>query len=65
MARKILVCETHKKAIFLKSIANTAPRWTGRPGDPPEQRQEIGGQDDLKSFKKDHRKCKKIRVSLV
>ena len=65
MAKKILVCGAHKKAIFLKSAANKAPRWTGKPGDPLEQRKEMGGQDDLRDFKKEHRRCKTIRVSLV
>jgi hypothetical protein len=64
MERKILVCINCKAAIFLDSVANTAPRWTGKPGDPPKQRLEKRGQDDLKDFKVIHRKHKVIKASL-
>jgi len=52
--RKILVCTKCSVAIFLDSAANRAPRWTGKIGDPPETREEIGGQDDLLEFRRVH-----------
>lgn len=66
MIRKILVCLSCKgaPAIFKKSAANKAPRWTGKIGDPPEKRKEIGEQDDLRDFRREHRRHKVIMANL-
>ncbi|OGZ33603.1 MAG: hypothetical protein A2Y98_01570 [Candidatus Portnoybacteria bacterium RBG_19FT_COMBO_36_7] len=62
--REILVCTDCKSAIFVDSVANTAPRFTGNFGDHPENREMIDGQDDLRDFKRTHRKHKVIEVKL-
>lgn len=66
MSRKILVCISCKpaRAIFKKSAANKASRWTGKIGDPLEKRQEISGQDDLRDFRRVHRGHKVITADL-
>jgi len=65
MGRKILVCINCKAAIFLDSVANTVPRWTGRTGDPVERRIEKHGQDDERDFKIEHRGHKSIVAELA
>ncbi len=64
VGRELLVCTSCKSAIFVKSVANTAPRFTGNVGDPPESRMMIGGQDDLGDFKRTHQKHEVIEVEL-
>lgn len=54
--REILVCLKCNRYIFINSLANQAPRWTGKIGDPIEKRKEIVGQDDLREFKRKHRR---------
>ena len=65
MNRELLVCTICKSAIFVDSVANKAPRWTGEVGDPPSKRKEIGGQDDLRVFKRKHLTHEMIEVELV
>jgi len=65
MGRELLVCTICKSAIFINSVANKAPRWTGRIGDPPDQRKRIEGQDDLSVFKRDHSRHEMIEVELI
>lgn len=65
MGRKILVCINCEVAIFLNSSANTAPRWTGKIGDPAEKRIENRGQDDERDFKIIHRGHKSIVAELA
>jgi len=65
MGRELLVCTTCKSGIFVDSVANTAPRWTGEIGDPPNERKEIGGQDDLRVFKRKHSRHEMVEVELV
>lgn len=60
--REVLVCVDCKAYIFPHSAANKAPRWTGKPGDPPEKRKEIGGQDDLLAFRRKHKKHEVIEA---
>ncbi len=64
MGRELLVCTWCKSGIFVDSIANTAPRWTGRVGDPLETRIAIEGQDDLCVFKRKHLRHEMIEVEL-
>lgn len=66
MSRKILVCLSCKPspAILKKSAANKAPKWTGKVGDAPEARREIGGQDDLRDFSREHKGHKVITANL-
>ena len=65
MGRELLVCTICKSPIFINSVANKAPRWTGRIGDPPDQRKRIDGQDDLSVFKRDHSRHEMIEVELI
>lgn len=65
MSRKLLVCTNCEVAIFLNSSANTAPRWTGKIGDPAEKRIERRGQDDERDFKIEHSRHKPIVVELM
>ena len=65
MGRELLVCTICKSAIFINSVANKAPRWTGRIGDPPDQRKRIDGQDDLSVFKRDHSRHEMSEVELI
>ena len=54
-----------KSAIFVDSVANKAPRWTGEFGDPPSKRKRIDGQDDLRVFKGKHLRHEMIEVELA
>ncbi len=65
MNRELLVCTSCKRAIFLDSVANEAPRWTGEIGDPANKRIRIDGQNDLIVFKKKHLKHEMIEVELA
>ena len=65
MNRELLVCVICKTAIFVESVANTAPRWTGAVGDPPSKRKRIDGQYDLRVFKREHSRHEMIEVELV
>ncbi len=65
MNRELLVCTNCKSAIFVDSLANTSPRWTGDPGDPPDTRIEMNGQDDLGIFKRKHLRNEIIEVELA
>ncbi len=65
MSRELLICTICKTAIFIDSVANKAPRWTGGPGDPPSERKMIDGQDDLRVFKREHSRHEMIEVELV
>ena len=65
MNRELLVCTICKSAIFIDSVANKAPRWTGDIGDPPSKRKMIDGQDDLSAFKRKHSRHEMIEVELV
>jgi hypothetical protein len=65
MGRKILVCMDHNKAILMESAANTAPRWTGKPGDSPDSRRRLGKQDDLRDFWNRHERCAIRQMDLV
>lgn len=65
MNKELLVCTACKDAIFVDSVANKAPRWTGEVGDPPSKRKRIDGQDDLSVFKREHSKHEMIEVELV
>jgi len=66
MVRKILVCLSCKPVcvIVKKSAANKAPRWTGRVGDAPETRREIGDQNDLRDFRRKHRGHRVVTANL-
>lgn len=66
MSRKILVCLSCNPAcaIIKDSTANTAPRWTGKVGYPPESRRELYGQDDLRDFRREHHGHKVITANL-
>ena len=64
MNRELLVCTNCKSAIFVVSVANKAPRWTGEVGDSPNKRKSIDGQDDLIVFKRRHWKHEMIEVEL-
>jgi len=65
MNRELLVCCSCKSAIFVDSVANKAPRWTGEFGDPPNKRKRIDGQDDLRVFKREHLRHEMIEVELA
>ena len=65
MNRELLVCTICKTAIFIDSVANKAPRWTGEAGDPPSERKMIDGQDDLRDFKREHSRHEVIEVELI
>jgi len=65
MNRELLVCTSCKRAIFVDSVANRAPKWTGEVGDPPGQRRRIEGQDDLRVFKREHYRHETIEVELA
>ena len=65
MNRGLLVCTSCKSAIFVDSVANEAPRWTGKVGDPPSIRKRINGQDDLYVFKRKHLRHEMIEVELA
>ena len=65
MNRGLLVCMDCKKAIFIDSVANESPRWTGEIGDPPSKRRRINGQDDLAVFKKKHIRHEMTVVELL
>ena len=65
MNRELLVCMSCKSAIFVDSVANKAPRWTGEVGDPPDTRKSINGQDDLDVFKRIHLRHEMIEVELA
>ena len=65
MNRELLVCTICKTAIFVESVANKAPRWTGEAGDPASKRKMIDGQDDLRVFKREHSRHEMIEVELV
>ena len=65
MKRELHVCTNCKSAIFVDSVANRAPRWTGEIGDPPNQRIKIDGQDDLRVFRKKHFRHEMIEVELA
>jgi len=62
MAIKILVCSNCEVYVPLDSPTNKAPRYTGKIGDNPETRKEISGQDDLRDFKKKHRRHKLLQA---
>ena len=64
MNRELLVCTNCRSAIFVASLANKAPKWTGEVGDPPNKRIEMGGQDDLRVFKRKHLRHEMIEVEL-
>ncbi len=64
MKRELLVCTSCKSAIFVDSMANKAPKWTGELGDTPNKRECINGQDDLKVFKRKHLRHELIKVDL-
>ena len=64
MNRELLVCTRCKSGIFVDSVANKAPRWTGKAGDPPYKRLGIDGQDDLNVFKRRHLSHEMIEVEL-
>ncbi len=64
MKRELLVCTIFKSGIFVDSVANKAPRWTGQVGDPPNTRERINGQDDLNVFKRKHLRHELIKVGL-
>jgi hypothetical protein len=51
-------------AIFVVSVADKAPRWTGKVGDFPNKRKRIDGQDGLIVFKRQHLKHEMIEVEL-
>jgi hypothetical protein len=63
--RELLICTICKRAIFVDSPSNQAPRWTGNPGDPPNERIEIEGQDDLRVFTCQHLSHDVMEVELV
>jgi len=65
MNRELLVCTSCKSAIFVNSEANRAPRWTRKAGDPPDKRERIDGQDDLRVFKRTHLTHEMIEVELA
>ena len=65
MNKDLLVCRNCKSAIFVHSVANKAPRWTGEIGDPPDKRKCVNGQDDLKVFKREHLSHELIAVELT
>jgi len=65
MKRALLVCTRCKSAIFVDSMANNAPKWTGEVGDPPDKRKCINGQDDLNVFKQEHLGHGLIEVELA
>jgi|OpeIllAssembly_1097287.scaffolds.fasta_scaffold2747809_1 hypothetical protein len=65
MNRQLLICASCKTAIFVDSDANKAPRWTGKIGDPPNERMKIDGQDDLRVFKTNHLSHEMIEVALT
>ena len=65
MSRELLVCTICKNAIFIDSVANKTPRWTGEVGDPPSKRKRIDGQDDLRVFKREHWRHEMIEVELA
>ncbi|MFB3885409.1 MAG: hypothetical protein ACE144_09265 [Thermodesulfobacteriota bacterium] len=65
MNRELLVCTNCKSGIFVRSVANTAPRWTGEFGDPPNRRKRIDNQDDLSVFKRKHLRHEMIEVELA
>lgn len=54
-----------KSVIFVDSVADKAPRWTGEVGDPPSKRKRIDGQDDLRVFKGKHLRHEMIEVELA
>ena len=54
-----------KSAIFVDSVANKAPRWTGEVVDPPSKTKMINGQDDLMVFKGKHLRHEMIEVELA
>jgi len=62
MNRELLVCTSCKRAIFVDSVANRAPKWTWEVGDPPSKRNRIDGQDDLRVFKREHLRHEMIEV---
>jgi hypothetical protein len=64
MKRELLVCTICKAGIFVDSLANRAPKWTGEVGDSPDKRKGINGQDDLKVFKREHLRHEMIEVEL-
>jgi len=65
MDRELLVCTRCKSAIFVDSVANRAPKWTGEVGDPPRKRKRLDGQDDLRVFKREHLRHEMIEVELA
>ena len=65
MNKGLLVCTSCMSAIFVDSVANKAPRWTGKVGDLPNTRKRINGQDDLNVFKRKHLGHKMIEVELA
>ena len=54
-----------KSVIFVDSVADKAPRWTGEVGGPPSNRKRIDGQDDLRVFKTNHLSHEMIEVALT
>ena len=54
-----------KSVIFVDSVADKAPRWTGEVGGPPSNRKRIDGQDDLRVFKGKHLRHEMIEVELA
>ena len=65
MNRELLVCMSCKSAVFVDSVANKAPRWTGEVGGPPSNRKRIDGQDDLRVFKGKYLRHEMIEVELA
>ena len=65
MKRELLVCTSCRRAVFVDSVTNNVPRWTGEVSDLRNKRKRIKGRDDPNVFKREHLRHEMIEVELA